>query len=117
MTIPAERSKSDLQTRKFLEDLNRASKTPGVPTEIREQAHYLLRHFPLEGEMRIAAMVCPDWFGFDKHLGVDEPNLIKKMIYRFLSNPERAASVLLWGAVLTGAGYFVLIALLILLMN
>jgi hypothetical protein len=117
MTIPAERTKSVLQTRKFLEDLNRASKTPGVPLEIREQAHYLLRHFPFEGDMRIAATVCPSWFGYDKQLGMDEPNSIKKMVYRFISKPERATSAIIWAAMLIVAGYSVLIVLVISLMN
>ncbi len=117
MTIPAERTKAILETRKFLEDLNWTSKTPGVPLEIREQAHDLLRHYPLDGEMKIAAAVCPQWFGYDKHFGMKELSALDYKVYRLLSNAERAASILIWGTTVLMAACFVLGVLAIALMK
>jgi hypothetical protein len=99
MTIPAERTKAILKTRDFLENLNRVSKTPGVPLEIRQQAHDLLRHYPLDGDMKIAAAVCPAWFGYDAHFGMQELSWLDYKVYRFLSNPERAVGILISGTI------------------
>lgn len=117
MTIPAERTKAVLQTREFLENLNRTSRTPGVPLEIRKQAHDLLRHYPLEGEMKIAASICPQYFGYDRHFGMKELNPLENKVYRFLSNPERAASILIWGTTVLMTACFVIAVLAIVLMK
>lgn len=46
MTIPAERTRTISQTRRFLLDLLDPAKTPQVPQSVRLEAHRLLRHFP-----------------------------------------------------------------------
>lgn len=46
MTLPDERYRSLVQTKKFLYALMNASETPRVPKDIRNRARSLLRHFP-----------------------------------------------------------------------
>lgn len=63
MTVPEERTRSLLQTREFLQELTRPEMTPGVPEEVRRQARVLLRHYPLNRDLRLAHMALPMWFG------------------------------------------------------
>lgn len=59
MTLPDERYRAVLQTRKFLfEILN----TARVPKAIKENATYCLRHYPTEYDMSKAAKDSPDIF-------------------------------------------------------
>lgn len=51
MTMPHERTRAVLWTYELLNDLVNPEKTPGVPDEIRRQARYCLRHFPLPHEL------------------------------------------------------------------
>jgi hypothetical protein len=46
MTIPVERSRSIRQTREFLRALLDPKKTPKIPSKIRQEAYWCLRHFP-----------------------------------------------------------------------
>jgi hypothetical protein len=46
MTIPIERSRSIRQTREFLRALLDPKKTPKIPSKIRQEAYWCLRHFP-----------------------------------------------------------------------
>jgi hypothetical protein len=62
VTIPFERSRSIKQTKDFLVELCDSSKTPRVPKQVRESARFLLRHYPSEYEMRLAAEKAPDLF-------------------------------------------------------
>jgi hypothetical protein len=50
MTLPDEEIRSLLNTRQFLVDLLNPRKTPRVPEDVRQQAGYLLKHFPAETE-------------------------------------------------------------------
>ncbi len=43
MTMPSERSRSVVQTREFLVELSRNKE---LPESVRDQARFLLRHFP-----------------------------------------------------------------------
>lgn len=63
MTTPHERTRAVLQTTRFLQQLVDAAKTPGVPDDVRREAHRLLRHYPGRSEMAIASGSCPAWFG------------------------------------------------------
>lgn len=63
MTMPYERTRAVVQTRDFLQSLLDSEQSPGVPSDIRQQARLLLRHFPSWTEMRVAHRHCPDWFG------------------------------------------------------
>lgn len=62
MTMPNERFRSVIQTRDFLISLLDPKKTPKVPKDIRENAYYLLKHFPHEYEMEMASEKLPDLF-------------------------------------------------------
>lgn len=46
MTLPDERLKSLRQTKEFLYRLLDPKMTPKVPSEIRKEAGYLLKHYP-----------------------------------------------------------------------
>jgi hypothetical protein len=51
MTLPFERTRAVVQTKEFLQQLTDPSKTPRVPKQIRQQAHYLLRHYPCNHDL------------------------------------------------------------------
>ncbi|TPG24964.1 BPSL0761 family protein [Variovorax guangxiensis] len=63
MTMPDERSRAVVRTRKFLLSLTDAKETPRVPKRLREQALSILKHYPTRADMEIAAAACPLWFG------------------------------------------------------
>lgn len=46
MTLPDERTRAVLNTKRFLLDLLDPKKTPKVPKKIRKQAYSLLKHYP-----------------------------------------------------------------------
>jgi hypothetical protein len=50
-----ERTRAVNQTRDFLYELIDPKKTPRVPKSIRQQAHHLLRHYPNQHDMQLAA--------------------------------------------------------------
>ena len=59
MTLPDERYRAVVQTKKFLEEL---MTTPRVPKAIKDQARSCLRHYPIEWDMQRAALQAPDVF-------------------------------------------------------
>ena len=62
MTLPDERYRSVIQTRRFLLDLCNPQHTPRVPKIIREHARAMLRHYPSDWDMKRAADGAPDVF-------------------------------------------------------
>jgi hypothetical protein len=62
MTLPDERYRAVIQTRRFLFDLCNPEHTPKVPKLIRETARGLLRHYPSEYDMRMASSNAPAVF-------------------------------------------------------
>jgi hypothetical protein len=62
MTLPDERYRAVVQTRRFLLDLCNAQHTPRVPKIIRETARSMLRHYPSDWDMKRAADSSPDVF-------------------------------------------------------
>ena len=63
MTIPAERTRAIIETRRFLEELLSQRLTPDVPDAVRKQARALLRHYPFGSEIHLAHHALPEWFG------------------------------------------------------
>jgi len=63
MTMPFERTRALLQAREFLWELVYGEAAQLPPEKLREQAKRLLRHFPRPGDVRIAHLAAPDWFG------------------------------------------------------
>jgi hypothetical protein len=59
MTLPDERYRAVIQTKKFLEEL---LTTPRIPKAVKDNARWCLRHYPSEYEMRRAAEGAPDVF-------------------------------------------------------
>jgi hypothetical protein len=59
MTMPDERYRAVVQTKKFLEEL---LTTPRIPKAIKDNARWCLRHYPIEWDMKRAAEKCPDVF-------------------------------------------------------
>lgn len=53
MTLPRERTNSIKNTRTFLRSLLDKKATPKVPSKIRKEAYWCLRHFPSDYEMEI----------------------------------------------------------------
>jgi hypothetical protein len=62
MTLPDERYRAVVQTRRFLLDLCNTQHTPRVPKLIRETARSMLRHYPSDYEMQQAAVDAPHVF-------------------------------------------------------
>ena len=62
MTLPDERYRAVVQTRRFLLDLCNAQHTPRVPKIIREHARAMLRHYPSDWDMTVAAEASPELF-------------------------------------------------------
>jgi hypothetical protein len=63
MTMNYERRRAVNQTRDFLTDLLDPKKTPRVPKAIRQEASRMLKHFPQDYDMEIAAEQAPGVFG------------------------------------------------------
>ena len=62
MTLPDERYRAVVQTRRFLLDLCNQQHTPRVPRLIRDTARSMLRHYPSDYDMTRAAEAAPDVF-------------------------------------------------------
>ena len=62
MTLPDERYRAVVQTRRFLLDLCNSEHTPRVPKLIRDTARSMLRHYPSDWDMNRAAAGSPDVF-------------------------------------------------------
>jgi len=59
MTLPDERYRAVVQTKKFLEEL---LTTPRIPKSVKDNARWCLRHYPSEWDMQRAAEASPDIF-------------------------------------------------------
>lgn len=62
MTLPDERYRSVKYARLFLYDLCDPKKTPGIPKSVRQQARSILRHYPSDWDMELAAGAAPNVF-------------------------------------------------------
>ena len=62
MTLPDERYRAVVQTRRFLLDLCNSEHTPRVPKLIRDTARSMLRHYPSDWDMQCAAAGSPNVF-------------------------------------------------------
>lgn len=51
MSLPDEKLRAVIWTKRFLQELLDPKATPRVPRAIRTRAGWLLRHFPYEGEL------------------------------------------------------------------
>lgn len=62
MTLPDERYRAVIQTRRFLMDLCNPQHTPRLPKLIRQTASDMLRHYPSDWDMQIVAREVPGVF-------------------------------------------------------
>jgi hypothetical protein len=62
MTLPDERYRAVVQTRRFLLDLCNREHTPRVPKIVRDTARSMLRHYPSDWDMQRAAETSPEVF-------------------------------------------------------
>jgi len=62
MTLPDERYRAVVQTRRFLLDLCNSDHTPRVPKLVRQTAAAMLRHYPNEWDMNAASQLAPHVF-------------------------------------------------------
>jgi hypothetical protein len=60
MTTPDQRYQATRLARRLLTDLLDPGKTPRVPSQVRDRARQVLKHFPLDTELDIIAISCPD---------------------------------------------------------
>ena len=60
MTTPDERTRALVQTKAFLQELQVEH---AVPVAVREAARALLRHYPTSGQIELAHMALPLFFG------------------------------------------------------
>ena len=59
MTTPYERTRSVVETRKFLREIQRDKKLPEL---VRYRAETLLRHYPMNGTLALTATALPAWW-------------------------------------------------------
>lgn len=78
MTLPDERWRSLIETRRFLRQLLSPKMTPRVPRAIRDRAHSLLRHWPDDYHLEKMTIDMP--FDFTKEM---EP------LYRMVKQREQ----------------------------
>ena len=76
MTLPDERYRAVVQTRRFLLDLCNSEHTPRVPKLVRETARAMLRHYPSDWDMQRTARMAPDVFA-------ERMDDLHKMILRY----------------------------------
>ena len=76
MTLPDERYRAVVQTRRFLLDLCNSEHTPRVPKLVRETARSMLRHYPSDWDMQRTARMAPDVFA-------EKMDDLHKMILRY----------------------------------
>ena len=62
MTLPDERYRSLVQTKKFLMELLSPHMTPRVPKVVRQRAHSLLRHWPDDYHLELMTEEMPQHF-------------------------------------------------------
>ena len=62
MTLPDERYRAVVQTRRFLLDLCNPEHTPRVSKLVRDTARAMLRHYPSDFEMQTVAELAPHVF-------------------------------------------------------
>jgi len=62
MTLPDERYRNIVQTRKFLMELTSPHMTPKIPKIVRERAMNLLRHFPTDYHLEMMTIHMPNDF-------------------------------------------------------
>lgn len=62
MTLPDERYRSLVYTKKFLMELLSPHQTPRIPKVIRQRAHSLLRHWPDDYHLEMMTIDMPDHF-------------------------------------------------------
>ena len=63
MTIPYERTRSLIETKSFLQELQDSKLTPRVPAAVREIARNLLRHYPSYSDVELAHKALPGVYG------------------------------------------------------
>ena len=62
MTLPDERYRAVIETRRFLLDLCNPQHTPRIPKLIRDTARSMLRHYPSVWDMNAASELAPHIF-------------------------------------------------------
>jgi hypothetical protein len=82
MTLPDERYRAVRAAEQFLRTLCDPAATPGVPKTVRHHAQALLRHYPREFDLDMAAHQCPSIF--------ESPNKLDDLQVFLLQGAESA---------------------------
>ena len=78
MTMPDERARAVIETKQFLKEL---CQNPSLPTDIREQAKSLLRHYPDEHDVKLLAEL-------ESHVFGSEPDERKRDFFMAIYAPR-----------------------------
>jgi hypothetical protein len=62
MTIPYERTRAVVETRRFLKELAEGRLVHASPERLQQYAVSLLRHYPSRGDMHLTASALPAWW-------------------------------------------------------
>ena len=62
MTMPDERTRAVLETRRFLEKLAAGQMSRESPQRLRNYAMSLLRHYPSDADMHLTSSALPAWW-------------------------------------------------------
>jgi len=62
MTMPNERAKSILWARALMKELALCKE---APQKLRDDARFILRHYPLASQVRHGALIAPEWLEVD----------------------------------------------------
>lgn len=81
MTLPDERYRSLLETRRFLYELQSPSVTPRVPKVIRQRARSLLKHWPESYHLEMMTIDMPQFFA-------NEVEPLYKMVKKYSEDKE-----------------------------
>lgn len=77
MTMPSERTRAVLATRRFLEELCSGDEHMNIPRRVRETARQLLRHFPDAWHIDMAAVAWPIAWAPAGHTYPDRPSYLE----------------------------------------
>lgn len=62
MTTPLERTRALQQAKELLEAILSSEEWPDLPTELRQQARTVLRHYPGQSDLRVLGKIAPAYF-------------------------------------------------------
>lgn len=91
MTMPSERTRAVLSTRRFLEELCSGEDFVNMPNIVRETARQLLRHYPDAWHIDMAAVAWPQTWAPASRTHAQAPSYLD-LVERLKDQPAREGS-------------------------